>query len=101
MSDDDETLTRTDIRLIQRAETNRWDVDKALRERLKLKLLGIVEDPQSSQRSVIMATKALVDMSARDDAWDMKRLDKEQPDKYEHNVTSQVTQYQLPTNGRD
>lgn len=101
MSDDEKPLRRSDIRDIRRALYNGWEIDEPTRLRLVEKMLAIIDDPTSPQRSVIMATKTVVDMHTRDQECAKKIIDKEQPDKHEHTVSSNITTYQLPNNGRD
>ncbi|QDV78072.1 hypothetical protein [Botrimarina mediterranea] len=100
MSEEEKPLKRADMRDIRRALYNGWCLDDATRLRLVEKLLAIVDNPESAERSVIMAIKTLREMHGSDQSCAMKLLDKEQPDKHEHNVQT-VTVYQLPDNGRD
>lgn len=97
----DEPLRRRDVQDIRRALYNGWHLDDATRGRLVEKLLDIVDNPHSSERSVIMAIKALREMHTSDQSCAMKIVDKEQPDKHEHSVNTTITRYELPDNGRD
>lgn len=98
--DDDKPLSRSEVRNIRDALLQGWGIDDAKREEL-VKLLYKTATEGEYERSRIMAMRTLLDMHKADQACAMKLLDKEQPDKHEHNVTSTITSYQLPSNGRD
>ena len=58
------TIGIRDVRMIQRAAEQRWEINKEYRSACITKLMRVVVSPAASDRAVIAAVKALVAMDA-------------------------------------
>lgn len=95
---DDIPLNRTQLKDIRTALHKGWSIGDEKRLALVEKLYSTAMSAES-ERGRIMAIRTILEMHKADQACAMKLLDKEQPDKHEHEVKT-TTVYLLPDNGR-